>query len=51
MDLAKAFDNANHRILLYKLEQYGITRNALILIKSYLHNRTQIVQGDNSTSP
>ena len=50
MDLVKAFDNANHHILLYRLEQYGITRNALILIKSYLHNRRQIVRDDNSAS-
>ena len=50
MDLAKAFDNANHRILLYRLKQYGIRENTLNLIKSYLNKRRQIVQGDNSAS-
>ena len=40
MDLAKAFDTADHDILLYKLEHYGIRE---FLIKSYLDNRKQVV--------
>ena len=39
MDLSKAFDTLNHDSLLAKLNAYGLSRNALTLIKSYLKNR------------
>jgi len=42
-DLTRAFDSLNHSILLSKLDYYGITDNALSLIKSYLDNRHQSV--------
>ena len=36
IDLKKAFDTVDHKILLRKLELYGIKENDLSLIKSYL---------------
>ena len=44
IDLSKAFDLADHRLLMQKLEQYGITPIALKWFKSYLNYRYQVVQ-------
>ena len=39
--LKKAFDSVDHNILLRKLCCYGVSDNALQLLKSYLTDRTE----------
>lgn len=44
MDLRKAFDIVDHKLLLRVLETFGIRGKANDLIRSFLTNRTQIVR-------
>ena len=50
IDLSKAFDTLDHKILINKLQYYGIKDTALDLFQSYLSNRRQYVQIGNNTS-
>jgi hypothetical protein len=43
-DNSKAFDCLPHNLLLLKLEAYGLTKQSLNLIKSYLEEREQRVK-------
>ena len=41
LDIRKAFDKVDHKILLDKLSYYGIEEDQLTFFKSYLNDRRQ----------
>ena len=41
LDLKKAFDTIDHKILIEKLNMYGIKRHSLGLLESYITNQSQ----------
>jgi hypothetical protein len=47
-DFKKAFDSVNHSLLIKKLPYYGINGKAKLMLESYLSNRYQRVQLNNS---
>ena len=49
-DLSKAFDSVDHRLLLYKLEAYGITDKILAWTTAFLSHRQQVVISEGDTS-
>ena len=50
MDLSKAFDTINPKLLLAKLDIYGFGKSALCLLNSYLNNRQQRTKVNQSFS-
>ena len=51
LDLRKGFDTINHKILLYKLQKYGINSNCVSWFQSYLNNRKQILPRAQFSAP
>ena len=50
LDYSKAFDCANHQLILAKAKALGFQDSALLLLASYLSNRKQKVKVDNNES-
>jgi hypothetical protein len=49
LDYSKAFDTANHRLILAKLKHFGFHEDALAWVASYLGNRKQKVRTDSDS--
>ena len=44
LDLAKAFNSISHEIFLMKAENFNLSQSTILLLKSFLENRTQCVK-------
>ena len=49
LDYSKAFDTANHKLILAKLKHFGFHEDALTWVTSYLSNRKQMVRTDSDS--
>ena len=50
LDYSKAFDTANHKLILAKLKHFGFHEDALSWVTSYLSNRKQMVRTDSDSA-
>ena len=50
LDFQKAFDTVNHKILISKLEHYGIKGLPLHLFQNYMEKQTQFVEINKKSS-
>ena len=50
VDLSKAFDTVNYKILIFKLDNYGVRGENLLGFISYLTIRTQFIKYKNSNT-
>lgn len=50
LDLQKAFDTVNHKVLIAKPSTFNISHNAPKWTESYLNNRTQCLKANNHQS-
>ena len=48
IDIGKAFDSVNHKIILDKLEHYEVRGQPLQLLRSYLSNRMQYISANDN---
>ena len=44
LDLAKAFNSVSHEIFLKKAENFNLSQSTVLLLKSFLENRTQCLK-------
>ena len=44
LDLAKAFNSISHEIFLKKADNFNLSQSTILLLKSFLENRTQCVK-------
>ena len=47
IDLAKVFDAVDHKVLIIKLENYGVKRTNLRWLKSYIENHKHFIAYEN----